>query len=76
VPAPAFSADEKKRLAAQHLWELVEQKKRQAAQVPAWQTIAHHDHPTPAASPGPAAPGNGIANPPRDTHARGGRSGD
>ena len=75
-PAPAISADEKKRLAAQHLWELVEQKKRQAAQVPAWQTIVHHDHPTPPASPGPAAAENGIANPIRDTHVRGDRSGD
>jgi len=39
-----LSPEAKKNLAARHLWELVEEKKRRAAQPPAWQNIGHHDH--------------------------------
>ncbi len=48
APARELSAQAKKKLAVKHLWELVEEKKRRAAQPPPWQTIAHHDHPSPA----------------------------
>lgn len=34
----------KKNLATKHLWALVEEKKRLAAQPPPWQNIGHHDH--------------------------------
>jgi hypothetical protein len=67
---PELSAEAKKKLAAQHLWELVEKKKRQAAQVPTWQTIPHHDHPTPAGSPS-AAPQDEGAISPRAAHEGG-----
>ncbi len=43
-----LSPKARKDLAARHLWQLVEEKKRRAAQTPPWQTIAHHDHPAPA----------------------------
>jgi hypothetical protein len=43
-----MSAEAKKKLVATHLRELLEEKQRRAAQPPAWQQIAHHDHPAPA----------------------------
>jgi len=48
-----LSPEARKKLAAQHLWELVEQKKRLAAQTPPWQQIEHHDHPAPPVVPDP-----------------------
>lgn len=42
-----LSPEAKTNLAARHLWELVEEKKRRAAQPPAWQSIGHHDHAAP-----------------------------
>jgi hypothetical protein len=56
-PAPAkkthrrMSAQEKKNLVAKHLRELLEEKKRRAAQTPAWQQIVHHDRPAPLPAP-------------------------
>ncbi|HET8940899.1 MAG TPA: hypothetical protein VFN13_02820 [Rudaea sp.] len=44
------SAEKRKSLAAEHLWAALEEKKRRNAQPPAWQAIAHHDHPTPTAA--------------------------
>ena len=41
------SPDAQKKLASRHIWELVEAKKRNATKTPAWQSIAHHDHPAP-----------------------------
>jgi hypothetical protein len=55
---PRLTAQQKKDLAAKHLWELVEEKKRRATQPPPWQTIAHHDHPAPAAASESSAPKN------------------
>ncbi len=43
-----LSAQQKKTLATTHLWAALEEKKRRDAQPAAWQTIVHHDHPTPA----------------------------
>ena len=43
----SLTAEEKKKLATQHMWELVQAKKQRAAQPPAWQAIEHHDHPAP-----------------------------
>ncbi|MEP6483876.1 MAG: hypothetical protein ABJB01_05455 [Rudaea sp.] len=40
-------AQSQKKHAANNIWDLVEAKKRNASKTPAWQTIAHHDHPTP-----------------------------
>ena len=45
-----LSPEAKKNLAAKHLWELVEEKKRRAAQPPAWQNIGHHDHTAPGST--------------------------
>jgi hypothetical protein len=39
-----LSAAAKKNLAVRHLWELVEEKKRRAAQPPSWQNIGYRDH--------------------------------
>ncbi len=39
-----LSADVRKKQAGEHLRTLLEDKKRQAAQTPVWQTIVHHDH--------------------------------
>lgn len=56
-----MSAQAKKNLVARHLRKLLEEKKRRAAQPPAWQQIAHHDHPAPAgAQPSPQLVGNGL----------------
>jgi hypothetical protein len=41
-PQP-LSAEVRKKLAGEHLRELLEQKKLRAARTPAWQTIEHHD---------------------------------
>jgi hypothetical protein len=39
-----MSAEARKKLAGEHLRALLEEKKRRVAQIPAWQTITHHDH--------------------------------
>jgi hypothetical protein len=46
----SLSPEAKKNLAVQHLWELVEEKKRRAAQPPLWQNIGHHDHSVPGST--------------------------
>jgi hypothetical protein len=49
---PKLSAAQQKKLAARHLWELVERKKNQAAQQPAWRALENVHGATP---PGGAA---------------------
>ena len=51
APQGNVAPDTKKKLAAQHMWDLVQAKKQRAAQTPSWQTIEHHDHPAPRTSP-------------------------
>src|SRR5678816_4902903 len=66
-PVPAkkahrrMSPQARKNLVAKHLREMLEEKNRRAAQTPAWQQIAHRDHPAPMSPPqipeaGEAAP--------------------
>ena len=66
-PVPAKKAHRRvtpqarKNLVAKHLREMLEEKNRRAAQTPAWQQIAHRDHPAPISPPqipeaGEAAP--------------------
>jgi DNA-binding protein HU-beta len=56
--------NDKKKLAAQHMWDLVQAKKQRAAQTPAWQAIQHHDHPAPRASSDLASDQGGSSSPP------------
>jgi hypothetical protein len=56
-----LSAEEKKKLAADHLRELLEAKKKRATQTPAWKQISHHDHPAPRS--GPSGSGGGADAP-------------
>ena len=50
-PKADASQDNKKKLAVQHMWDLVQAKKQRATQTPApWQAIEHHDHPAPRTS--------------------------
>jgi hypothetical protein len=68
----ALSPEARKKLAGEHLRALLEQKKRRMTQMPAWQTIEHHDH-APRAAPhqphaGGAAP---AADPTQDSGQRG-----
>lgn len=51
APQGDLPPDTKKKLAAQHMWDLVQAKKQRAAQTPAWHAIEHHDHPAPRTSP-------------------------
>jgi hypothetical protein len=55
--------DAKKKLAAQHMWDLVQAKKQRLAQTPAWQTIEHHDHPAPRTSPDLSSEHGGTSTP-------------
>jgi hypothetical protein len=59
-----LSPDSKRKLAAQHMWDLVQAKKQRTAQTPAWQTIEHHDHPAPRSSPDLSSDQGGSSMPP------------
>jgi len=67
-PVPAkkthrrMSPQARKNLVAKHLREMLEEKNRRAAQTPAWQQIAHRDHPAPTSP--PQIPEAGEAAPP------------
>jgi len=67
-PVPAkkthrrMSPQARKNLVAKHLREMLEEKNRRAAQTPAWQQIAHRDHPAPTSP--PQVPEAGEAAPP------------
>lgn len=64
-PQPRMSPQARKELVAKHLRELLEEKNRRAAQTPAWQQIAHHDHPAP--TPAPQVPGAAEVAPSGDS---------
>src|ERR1700733_2586232 len=64
VPQGDLSPDTKKKLAAQHMWDLVQAKKQRAAQPPAWHSIEHHDHPAPRTSPDLSSDQGGSSIPP------------
>ena len=64
VPQDNLPPDTKKKLAAQHMWDLVQAKKQRAAQTPAWKAIEHHDHPAPRTSPDLSSDQGGSSMPP------------
>ncbi len=61
-----LSAEEKKKRATQHMWELVQAKKQRAAQPPSWQAIEHHDHPAPQGGQGGVTDQNTSASVPTE----------
>lgn len=63
-PKSNATPDDKKKLAVQHMWDLVQAKKQRAAQPPAWQAIEHHDHPAPRASTDLSSDQSGSSSPP------------
>src|ERR1700722_2435134 len=63
APQGDLPPDTKKKLAAQHMWDLVQAKKQRATQTPSWQTIEHHDHPAPRTSPDLSSDQGGTSMP-------------
>jgi hypothetical protein len=63
-PKADASQDNKKKLAVQHMWDLVQAKKQRATQTPAWQAIEHHDHPAPRTSTDLSSDQGGSSSPP------------
>ncbi len=61
---PNTTPNDKKKLAVQHMWDLVQAKKQRAAQTPAWQAIEHHDHPAPRTSTDLSTDQGGSSMPP------------
>jgi hypothetical protein len=64
APQDNLPPDTKKKLAAQHMWDLVQAKRQRAAQTPAWKAIEHHDHPAPRTSPDLSSDQGGSSMPP------------